>query len=559
MNFLPPRGLQTRAWAIAILAILASCTGTIRGGGDDSSPYDDEAELRPGAEFKCEASFADPGPREARRLTVVEYASSVEAALGVAIINEAQAMLPVDVRADGFTNSSGALIATLEHIEGFSELAQLVVSRLDVSAFTALHAGCSELSENCARELIASIGTRVLRAPPTSEETDTLLALWTAAGTENATFDEAAGMLIEAMLQAPRFTYRLEPEEGSGLVREADGYEMASRLSYLIWGSAPDEELFAEAEADRLRSDAEIESQVRRMLADPRARDAFARFVNDWLHLSRLDNLTRDTELYPEWTLDIGQGMKSETLAFAETLAWDDARPLLDLFSDQRTFVERALAEYYGLPNPGDGMQMYDLSAVPERGGLLTQGSVLTIGGNEASMVARGQFLLENIMCGKLGSPPPGVDTTPPEVTPGSSQRFYSEQRVNDPSCGGCHSQIEPLAWGLERFDGAGRVATTDRFGNELREDGNLAVPGQTEALPFSTIGEMMSLLSDSARLQDCLSLKAAQFAVGRLLLDSDGCSLVDMRDRFVPTDGSYQELIVAIALSPMVRTVRTQ
>jgi len=543
---------------VAVSVILASCTGTIDG-GDGLSPYDDEAELQPGAEFKCEASFADPGPRVARRLTVAEYASSVQATLGVDIVAEAHAMLPTDVRADGFTNTSGALISTLEHIEGFGQLAQLAVSRLDVPAFVGLHAGCNELSDDCARQIIANIGTRLLRAPPTSEETDALIVLWTAAGTENATFEEAAGMLIEAMLQAPRFVYRLEREEGSGLVREADGYEMASRLSYLIWGSAPDEELLAEAEADRLRSDAEIEAQVRRMLADPRARDAFARFVSDWLDLSRLDNLTRDAELYPQWALDIGQGMKAETLAFAEALAWDDARPLLDLFSDQRTFAERALAEYYGLPDPSDGMQMYDVSEIPERGGLLTQGSVLTIGGNESSMVARGQFLLENIMCGKLGSPPPGVDTTPPEVTPGLSQRFYSEQRVNDPSCGGCHSQMEPLAWGLERFDGAGLVATTDRFGNELREDGNISIPGQAETLPFSTIGEMMSLLSGSARLQDCVSLKAAQFAVGRLLLDSDGCSLVDMRDRFVATDGSYQELIVAISLSPMVRTVRTQ
>ncbi|MBT8470128.1 MAG: DUF1585 domain-containing protein, partial [Deltaproteobacteria bacterium] len=155
--------------------------------------------------------------------------------------------------------------------------------------------------------------------------------------------------------------------------------------------------------------------------------------------------------------------------------------------------------------------------------------------------------------------PPPGVDTTPPEVVEGRSQRFYSETRVDDVACGGCHSQMEPLAWGLERFDGAGSVTTTDRFGNELREDGNIAVPGQVESIPFSTIGEMMGLLSTTPRLQDCMSLKAAQFAVGRLLLDSDGCSLVEMRDRFIATDGSYQELIAAIALSPMVRTVRTR
>ena len=251
--------------------------------------------------------------------------------------------------------------------------------------------------------------------------------------------------------------------------------------------------------------------------------------------------------------------MKAETVAFAEALAIDEARPLLELFNDQRTFVDGTLADWYGLPGPQDGVEMIDLSSIPERGGILTQGSLLTIGGNEASMVARGQFLLENVMCGKLASPPPGVDTTPPEIEEGRSQRFYSEERVNDPSCGGCHSQMEPLAWGLERFDGTGVVGTTDRFGNALSEDGNIAVPGQSEPLPFSTIGEMMDLLSESPRLRDCMSLKAAQFALGRLLLDTDGCSLAEMRDRFTATDGSYQELIVSIALSPMLRTVRTQ
>ncbi len=537
-----------------------SCTGSIGGGeGGGPSPYDDGGEIRAGAEFICDASFADPGPREARRLTVSEYAGSVRAVLGVDVESEAEAALPADVRADGFTNSSGALVSTLEHIEAFSDLAQIAVSRIDVGAFVQDAAGCSDLSENCARAIVAELGTRILRAPPTAEETASFVGLWNASLEEGPSFDEAAGLLVEAMLQSPRFVYRLEAARGTGLVRDADGYEMASRLSYLIWGSAPDDELLAAAAADQLRSDADIEAHARRMLADPRARDAFNRFVSDWLHLSRLDNLTRDAEIYPTWDADLGRSMKAETLAFAEALVWDDARPLLDLFSDQRTFVDRPLAEWYGFPDPQDGVQMVDLSSIPERGGVLTQGSLLTIGGNEASMVARGQFLLENVMCGKLASPPPGVDTTPPEIEEGRSQRFYSEERVNDPSCGGCHSQMEPLAWGLERFDGTGVFSTTDRFGNSLSEDGNVTAPGQTEPLPFSNVGEMMDLLGESARLQDCMSLKAAQFALGRLLLDSDGCSLVDMRNRFSTTDGSYQELIVSIALSPMLRTVRTQ
>jgi hypothetical protein len=173
-------------------------------------------------------------------------------------------------------------------------------------------------------------------------------------------------------------------------------------------------------------------------------------------------------------------------------------------------------------------------------------------------MVARGLFLLESILCGHLDSPPPGVDTTPPETAPGSSQRTFSDDRVENGLCGGCHQQMEPIAWGLERFDGTGVHRLEDEFGNALLEDGYVRVPGSSEPTPYATIDELMGILADNDRVRDCITLKATQFAIGRPLLESDGCSLAATRDRLVASAGTYQDLVVAIGLSPGVRTIRT-
>ncbi len=250
--------------------------------------------------------------------------------------------------------------------------------------------------------------------------------------------------------------------------------------------------------------------------------------------------------------------MKAETRAYFERLVWEENRPLGELWNAQTTFISGRLAAYYGLEPTGDAPAEYDLSDVPERGGFLTQGSLLTIGGPSASMVARGKFFLENVLCGAVSDPPPGVDTTPPEPMPGYTQRDQSEERRMNPTCGGCHGQMDPLAYGLERFDGAGSFAVMDEFGNELRQDGEVLFPGEQEPVPFATIGELMDLLAGSDRVRDCASLKATQFALGRGLADSDGCSLVAVRDAFAASEGTYRDLMVAIALSPGFRSVRT-
>jgi hypothetical protein len=282
--------------------------------------------------------------------------------------------------------------------------------------------------------------------------------------------------------------------------------------------------------------------------------------VGDWLNLNRLANLPRDLDRFPEWSTTISRAMADETAAFFESVAWDQNRPLTELFTAQETWLSPELAAHYGFePAETDGVSQYDLTDVPERGGLLTQGSLLTIGGDNASMVARGLFLLETVLCGHLESPPPGVDTTVPPVEPGKSQRSYSQERTENPSCMGCHRQMEPIAWGLERFLADGSYATEDFFGNPLLEDGFVQLPGDDTEYPFETIPEMMEILGGSDEVEACFGAKGLQRSIARPLVPADDCALEQLQGRLADSSGTWRDLVVAVALSPEFRTIRVE
>jgi hypothetical protein len=254
--------------------------------------------------------------------------------------------------------------------------------------------------------------------------------------------------------------------------------------------------------------------------------------------------------------------MRHETLAYFEEIAWKQNRPLGDLLNARVTFVTPRLAKHYGLPLDGqangDDVIRYDLSNTPARGGLLTQGSVLTIGGEDASMVARGLFVMHELLRGVVRDPPPCVDTTPVPSKPGLSQRMVSESRLANQSCAGCHTKFEPLAFGLERFDGLGTYRETDEHGNPLREDGNVLFPGQESSTPYQSAAELMDQLAQSDRVKETLTWKVAQFALGRPLGAEDASIVAQIHRKAQDEGGTYASLMMAIVTSDLVRLART-
>lgn len=284
-----------------------------------------------------------------QRLTVTEYIATVRSAVGVDITEEARRYLPRDERADGFTNTAYNLGVDLAHIEAYARLAEIIVSRLDVVAFAANHTSCNQLNEKCSRELIVNMGKHLLRGPLSEAEVAVYMKVSEAVAKTDGKYPEAVGYVIQAMLQSPRFIYRIERQQGDGSTQQADGYELASRLSYMLWGAPPDASLMKAADAGDLADSKKLQAQVQRMLRDQRAVDRSLQFIHEWVDLNRLETLRPNPQRFPQWNQQLATDMRDETLAFFEDLVWKQDRPLWELLNAQFTYATPRLAHHYGL------------------------------------------------------------------------------------------------------------------------------------------------------------------------------------------------------------------
>ena len=495
-----------------------------------------------------------------RRLTLPEYIETVRSAVGVDISKEARELLPTDLRADGFSNTAYNLNVDLQHIEAYSQLAETIVGRMELLKFAGRFSKSRSLStDDTMREFVSAMGQWLLRGPLDEREVTNYSGIATTVASAGGDYEEAVNYICEAMLQSPRFIYRVENQLGDGTAWPVNDYELASRMSYIVWGGPPDQELMRAASAGELQDRGQATAQLGRMLEDPRAIEHSARFVAEWLNLERLGNLQPNKTRFPNWDAALAADMRQETLAFFKDLAWKQNRPLSELLNAQFTYATPRLARHYGLEPKGTGLVRYDLSSNPARGGLLTQGSVLTVGGDDASMVTRGLFVFHDALRGTVKSPPAGIDTTPVPSKPGLSQRRIAEQRIANLACAGCHSKFEPLAFGLERFDGLGAYHEKDEHGNKLRDDGEIFFPGTAKPVKYKSSAELMDLLAESDRIGKTITWKVTQFALGRPLGAADAPIIERIHQAAKKNGGTYASLITAIVLSDLVQTTQTE
>jgi hypothetical protein len=506
------------------------------------------------------AHHGQPGDIFVQRLTVQEYVNTVRAAVGVDISKEARELLPADLRADGFSNTAYNLSVDLKHVDAFSRLAEIIVGRMDAVKFAGRFSRNRKLTDDGMRDLIAKMGRWLLRGPLDEHEVVSYRGISTTVASAGGDFREAVGFVLEAMLQSPRFVYRIESQQGDGTAWPVGQHELASRLSYIIWGGPPDEALYKAVDADNLHG-AELDRQIRRMLDYPQAVDRSLQFASDWLNLGRLQNLSPNPKMFPKWDAELAEHMRLETHGYFIHVAWEKNRPLSELLNYQATFATPRLARHYGIsPKSTDPNHapLYDVSKVKGRGGLLTQASVLTVGGDEASMVSRGLFVLHDLLRGIVRDPPPCVDTTPVPTKPGLTQRAIAEARLANAKCGGCHLRFEPLAFGLEKFDGIGEFHDRDEHGNELQEDGEILIPGTAKSISFRTSEELVNLLAGSERIKETITWKVTQFALGRPLGAADAATVADIHHAAQKAGGTYRDTITAVVLSDLVQTSRT-
>ncbi len=365
-----------------------------------------------------------------------------------------------------------------------------------------------------ARELIANFTKKAWRRPVTKAETDRLVKLFYEAKANGDNFPAAIKHALTATLVSPHFLFRneLQPDPNNATaVSDIDEYALASRLSYFLWSSMPDAQLFALADAGKLRRNQD--AQVQRMLRDPKARGLTENFAGQWLQLRMLSIVDPDHDKYPDFSEELRRDMRTETEKFFEYIIAQD-RPVTDFLTADYTFVNERLATHYGLPGvAGEEFRKVSLAGT-QRQGLLTQGSILTITSNpnRTSPVKRGKWVLENLLATPPPPPPPNVPPLEAGEALKGTLRQRMEQHRENAMCASCHSRMDPIGFAFEHFDGVGIYR--DKDGKDPVEPAGELASGEK----FTDHRQLNQILATAKRpdFLRCLAEKMLTYALGR-------------------------------------------
>jgi hypothetical protein len=349
------------------------------------------------------------------------------------------------------------------------------------------------------------------------------------------------------MLVSPHFLFRIEknrPED----VYPISQHELASRLSYFIWSSMPDDELLRAADQGSLRKPAVLAAEVRRMLRDPRSRALAENFGGQWLELRKLESVTPDRQRFPEFEEYLRMSMRQETELFFDSIVRQD-RSILDFIDANYTFLNERLAQFYNIPGvKGPEFRQVLLDGDTQRGGILTQASILTVSSyaTRTSPVLRGKWILENILNAPPPPPPPGVpnlDET--KVGSSASLRQQLEEHRKNATCASCHARMDPLGFGLENFDAIGAWRTHD---GKFPIDASGTLP---DGRSFQGPQELKAIIkADREAFVECLTEKLLTYALGRGLERYDRPAVKQIAARVAASDYRFSSLVLEIASS---------
>jgi hypothetical protein len=404
---------------------------------------------------------------------------------------------------------------------------------------------------DCAKRILARFAARAFRRPVPDDELARFLALFRAARARKEGFEASVALAIEAILTAPQFLYRIERDEpgSGGGPRAVSPHELASRLSYFLWSSMPDDALFEKAASGALAAPDALAREVERMIADPKSRALVDGFAAQWLELGRLDALELDFRRFPYWSDDLKASMRRETELFFEAVMREN-RSVLDFVDADWTFVDERLAALYGIEGvTGPEHRKVALPRGSERGGLLTQAGILamTSSPKRTSPTRRGKWILEEI----LGAPPPHAPPGVPQLTEGRAAEAAAPLRERlarhrtDPDCASCHARMDPIGFALEHFDASG--AWRERDG-EFAIDASGVLPDGTK---FADAAALRALVR--ARKNEfvrCFAGKMLVYALGRGLEPDDACTLDDIVAKAERGGYRFGDIVLAIVTS---------
>jgi hypothetical protein len=511
---------QLRA-AIALSAIVlgTGCWGAIGDPGNDTG--------------RCGPVPVPP----AKRLSHAEYRNTIRDLFRGLDVELPE--LASDPTPNGFDNDADALRASPLLVDQYAVAANRIARR--VRERQADHVPCpASDGAACGRAYLEALAPRAFRRPLTGGELDTLTAIFDRYYADSG-FDVALEVTTQVLLQAPQFLYRIEAAGPDG---RPSAYDVAQRLSYLLWSTMPDDALFAAAADNRLSTAEGIAAEVDRMLDDPRAVEGFLNFATQWLNLARLERVVK----LPGDGLDdpMRDALIDEARLFLTEIIFRRDGTLDDLLTSPRAFIGPRTAPLYGLPSPADWQEV-DLPA--GRRGLLMQAQFLAAHGhpNNPSPVLRGLFVLQRLMCVELGSPPAGVDMSIPEGDPDqgpTTNRQNYDRATSGEVCSSCHTVINPVGYAFEHFDTMGRWRDTD---NGLPID----TTGLVQGTAIDGAAALATYLAGSDQVDRCVTRKHMYYALAGTDAVDDACLTEDVRAGFVASGGSLRELLRSIATHP--------
>lgn len=413
----------------------------------------------------------------------------------------------------------------------------------------------------CGEAFIQEWGTKIFRRPLDFNEFLIFHSLYLSAFSQWG-FETAIRLALQAMLQSPQFLYRIElglPAQTNETIVMLSGYELASRLSFLLWNAPPDTELLEFASSEALLTTAGLEQQARRLLDDDRAKETLHDFHQQWLGLEKLSGMTKDTSVFPAFNEEVRTAWESEMRQFIEYAFWDSDDPLATFFESPTSFVNAELAEIYNLDGEfaADSFTPVDLSS-SMRSGILTQPGLLSVLAypDQSSPIARGIFVREKLLCEPLPAPPDDIPIIPPDPNPDATTRERFAQHTQSPSCQGCHVLIDPIGFGFEAYDGMGNWRATEN-GLPIDTSGELLYTHSGDPLlegPFDGVFELSSRLQQSEQVKNCITTQWFRYSMGRHEETSDQCGLETIQHAFSETNGDVKELLVALVMRDFFR-----
>ncbi len=545
-----------------LLLSLAGCPGDRPVDDDDDGADDDDDDFSPPV---VEITPASPGGTPLRRLTPTEYRNTVRDLFPDQYFSLGNFPFAVDLAVSGFQNNAEVQATTAVLVEQQRNAARILAAAISPQ----MNLGCDGAGYDeellCVGRWLEETGWKFLRRPWEPDELQAYKDFFAGKLTE-LTYWPAIELLLQAMFQTPDFLYRLEfgleevgteSDEDLEYRRvELDPWEIATRLSYLILGSLPDDALFDAAQSGALSDPAEIEAQARRLLNDDRARAAVSEYHRQWLSLDKLQSMVKDPNVYGYWNTMMRGSMASEPIRFVETVVFDQGGTLDALLTTPGTWVDNRLAPLYQVDSPPDEEWVWVDLDPTQRAGLFTQTGFLSLQAHATypSPIKRGHFLLDRVLCLRPPPPPDNENFFPPLPAddPNATNRERYEARTAAPACQQCHGAMDPLGYPFESLDGIGQFRTTDSGQpvNTVSELVGTDVDGEVQ-----DVVDLMDALAESVHVEQCYALHWFRYGMGRTERAVDQDAIQQIADQFVAEGGDIKELLVAVAGTERFRT----